>query len=255
MISIYNLKIYIYQKKIFKIFLKNKNKMSENVKNYIFLLEEVYSLEDYANFTMIKGSIQNNNIFDDQNLNANNYKNFVRLNFLIGEKGKEFIMKISDLKKVYAFIKIYYNNYHLNLFLHSSNVYDPNDILNRMNNKYFKGAIGVNLKIKDFPLINYLLQEAQQKDDFADKVFYLIKMSGKMNSGLIDKNFNDTQIVLKLKNLNEINNYNNFNLNGKNQIESRNSKSTNITINNNVNNNFSMNNNMPTNNISINNNM
>ena len=76
-----------------------------------------------------KNSIQkNNNICEFKDLKKNNYRNFVRLNFLIGGKEKEIIMKINVLKRMYVFIRILYNKYHLNVLLHNKDVYDPNNI-------------------------------------------------------------------------------------------------------------------------------
>ena len=241
--------------------------MSENVNNtnLIFLLEEVYALEDFGNFTMIKNSIQKNNT-KIENLNSNNFKDYVRITFLIGETSKEILMKIDDLKRVYSFIKIIYNNFHLNLLLYQNDVYEPNEILKRMNSdkKIFKGAIGINLKIKEFPLINYVLTEIpiEQGDKFTDKLFLLKKM----NSEFINKNFNNTQLVLNLKMTTEENHSKSPMINDKNYVHENKNNSNNSSFNNikkntnnsnftnNINNNNNANNSLNSNVKNINNN-
>ena len=64
-------------------------------------------------------------------------------------KNKKFFPFLIKLKKIYSFIKIITNDglHHLNLLLNRNNVYDPKDILQRININYnFRGAIKVNFR-------------------------------------------------------------------------------------------------------------
>ena len=172
--------------------------------NDLFCLEVIYSLEDFGNFTMIKSCIQNEN----NKINFTNELNkssFVRMHFWTEGKEKEIILKIKKLKKVYMFVKIFYDKYYLNLLLYRNDEVNPNDLLKRINNnKYMKGAIYMNLKIKEFPLINYFLQEIQVNDNFADKIFRLVNCSGSLQINQnTSKNIYDTQFIFNYYNKNK----------------------------------------------------
>ena len=176
--------------------------------NTILDLEEIFCLEDFGNFTMIINCIQSTKV--DLTKKEFNKASHIRVYFLMGENERELIIKIKDLKKVYSFIKIYYNNNYINFLLIRSEEYNPNYILKRINDyKYIKGALGIHLKIKEFPLTNYILQEYQLNDNFADKI-YILKNNGQnnQNQSTIINNYY-TQIMIDKNIQSNENNVNN----------------------------------------------
>ena len=82
------------------------------------------------------------------------------------------------MQKLYSFIRIYNienEKKYLNILIKRQQNYDPNKILNRINNMpFFKGAIKINLNITNFPLNNYNLYEEKSpgelKDTFQDEI-------------------------------------------------------------------------------------
>ena len=121
----------------------------------IFSLEEFYSLEDYDNYLMFQTNRETKkNFIENMEITC------IRVTFQINNKFKEFILTKKDLKKIYAFIKIIYNDKYINILIFRNNQYDSNDILNRINNAYFlKGLIIYELKTELFPLTNFYIRD------------------------------------------------------------------------------------------------
>ena len=136
-------------------------------------LEEYFSLEDYS-------------FYKSQNFNESSeiVKNSsVRVSFPDGKKNIELIVNKNNLKKVFAFFKIYFlenNNKksYINLLVKKNEAgnYNGNNLLNKINHmKCLKGAFCTYLKIKEFPLVNKFLEEHEKdnNDNDTDKIFYI----------------------------------------------------------------------------------
>ena len=89
---------------------------TKSIINFISSLSEYYCLEDYGNFTMVKlKEISYNN----NNLKAENY---IAVIFIIGKKEKQLIKEINDLKKVFLFIRIYFEEKYINILIHRNQI-------------------------------------------------------------------------------------------------------------------------------------
>ena len=130
---------------------------NKNILKFISKLPEFYCLEDFGNITMF------HNFFNKININSNKKlepEKYIRIIFLIEGKEKEIVKEIIDAKKIFLFIKIYYNQCSINILINRNFKINNNEILNRINQKeYLKFPIKVNLKIHEFPLKNYYLEE------------------------------------------------------------------------------------------------
>ena len=120
--------------------------------DYIMNLETYYSLEDFGNYNMIENSLKTNCYVSQRP------KFEVRVDFPIGNEVKEKIMEKNDLKKIYAFLRIYSteNNYiNILVYRNEHNYYNSKDILDRINQmQIFKGPIRMHLEIDEYPLKN-----------------------------------------------------------------------------------------------------
>ena len=157
---------------------KKKIKKLEFTKK-LMNLEDFYSLEDYAGFYTIETGIKSNvGLFDLLYKNREITPNTVRANFMVGKKEKEILMERNDLKKIFAFIRIYSNEKDfINLLIYRKDIYNTKDILNKINNiSFFKGAFKIKLKIQEFPIKNYILVEISKIDKNSDiENFYFFK--------------------------------------------------------------------------------
>jgi len=184
----------------------------------IFNLEEYYSLEDYGNYKMIQSSITTIYDFDNEKNDKKNQLK-IRINFMVykDEKvnEKEEIIKKNDLKKIYSIIKINSeDSKFIKIFLLREKKYNPNDILNRINNmRYFKGPIKIYLNIDEFPLKSYLLEEENNQDVNQDveAVFCLKKILPKAYNNI--QMMNNNQMNFNCMSMNQINNNNLMNNN------------------------------------------
>ena len=84
--------------------LENSSKEIENILNQ----EEYYSLDYYANFSLVEKSIRTNDFI--KFLNPIYRKGDARVHFPFKDGFKEIPMEIKDLKKIYSFIKLIYKN-------------------------------------------------------------------------------------------------------------------------------------------------
>ena len=217
----------------------------------IFSLEEFYSLEDYDNYLMFQTNRETKTNFIE-----NIEITCIRVTFQFNNKSKEFIMTKKNLKKIYAFIKIIYNDNYINILIFRNNQYDSNNILNRINNAYFlKGPIIRYLKAESFPLTNFFLEEQKNinDDNEYDKIYILKKNNFNINNNnnmLNKNNLNRFDNIQNRINNNMNMNFNNFQMNNNMNIQNMNNFNNNL-------NQMNMNNliNQPNNMIQINNNM
>jgi len=258
----------------------------------IFLgCEECYSFEDYGNLLTVQTYLQTMKgvspfLQSKIIMNKNNQitKTTIRINILLDNKQKEILIEKGLVSKVYAICKIYSDNTKFfNILLNRSEKYNTVDILNKINeNNIFKGAFKTLLKIDEFPIKNYYLEEKENKgnNNNIEKEFILKKNAQHNNKNQIymannsinNLNSNTTQIFNNFNsNLSNNNNqlgrntyfgsqtYQNIN-NINNQSQNNNINQTNnmnLNNNNNTSNNYNMNqnhNNNQTNNMNQNNN-
>ena len=109
---------------------------------------------------------------------------FIRFNFLLDGKLKEIIVNKYELKQFYLFIRIYYNNNFITFVINKLNQFEEKEILHKINDiGNLKNAIKINLKINEFPLINYYLKEKNTLniDKDIDKAYTLEKMLNNRN--------------------------------------------------------------------------
>ena len=240
----------------------------------IFSLKEAYSIEEYM---LYKTILQKNLV--KENINKNDY---IRTLFTFNNTDKEMIIKKTELHRFFSFLKIKYFENSMIILSKIQDYYDPKEILKNINTKQgMRGYLKVHLKINEFPLTNYILEEIQSvpNNEF-DKLFQLkLKNDNPIYSQISTKknvqNINDnscTQIVLQVDNNNfkkstityinqnrnsNINNNRNLNNNQNNNINNNYNNNMNNNINNKINTNNNMNNfynvNNNTNNNSINN--
>ena len=178
----------------------------------IMNLEEYFSIEDYGNLLMVQTCIQTNKAMDFL-LNSKIYMTpskeitptTLRVNFEVDKNQKEVFIEKTVLNKVYAFCKIYSeNNNFIKIITNRVEKFDTNDILKKINElKIFRGPILYQLKIKEFPISTYYLEEKPEinKDN---------------NSEDIEKEF----ILKKINNIPNNNNQNNYLNDNKNVINS-----------------------------------
>ena len=140
----------------------NNSEIGEKEIEKILNEEDYYSLEDFGSFTMIEKSIKTNDFIKFLNISI---KGDIRVSFPFKSKVKEIIMFKQDLEKIYSFIKLIYTNKYMILLVHTKSEYEPDDILKRINSiPFFKSAIKFKLKINEFPLINFILEEQKESD-------------------------------------------------------------------------------------------
>jgi len=221
--------------------LENNN----NILKFISKLPEFYCLEDFGNITMF------HNFFNKININSNKKlepEKYIEIIFFIEGKEKEIVKEIIEAKKFFLFIKIYYNQYSINILIHKNFKLNNNEILNKINlQKNLKTPIKINLKIHEFPLKNYYLEELEYNyDNNIDKAFILKSLSATiMLQNNLNQKFNNSALLkinqdkMDMKN-NNINNINNMNYqnNGQNIIKNNIINTANNVNNDNNNSNF-----------------
>ena len=213
-------------------------------------LEEIYSVEDYQQYTMIQSNV-NSKITQE----TENNSGIIRVTFENNGKEQEILLNKENTKRIYAILKIKNNDKYMEILINKSENYYPNEILKKINSKIrIRGFIRIKLGINEFPLNNYILEETYEYDKNFEKIFN-IKLKNQ------NYNLNETGTIIGIsaidnQNLfhtkifqNNISNENNTN-NNSNQINVNNN-STNIQINqinsnqnnNNYNQNINLNNN------------
>ena len=191
-------------------------KMDKDKDAYHYLdLEEYFSLEDYTTYK--------NYNFNTSSEIVNEFS--VRVSFPEAKKNREVIENKNK-----------------------AGYYNGNYLLNKINHmKYLKGAINTCLRIKEFPLVNKLLEEHEKdnNDNETDKIFYLKNNNEKLpNIELTLNNINNNNCNNNYNNnFNINNNYNNFNIKMKNNLSQMNYNNNinNIQNNNQINNNNNIN--------------
>ena len=237
----------------------------EKVFPEIFAYEELYSVEDYSTYHLANTFLTQNTV--KQNINSSEY---IRVMFDFGNNEKEILLKKENAKKIYSFIKIIYNNANMNILILNQSKYAPEIVLEKINSrKFIRGFIKINLKIQEFPLYNFHLEDTNMDLPDFEKVFLL--KNGNQNPNPLyqnpenihinnnDNSFNNPIITkvffdknnIKLNTNNNFNNlnpnnigFNNFNNNNNNvnQIDSmQNFNNNNNNFNNNNFNNFNLN--------------
>jgi len=222
------------------------------ITNFIFSLDEVYSLESYEQMLSASTCFSKEDYLNKDKIN--NETN-VRAIFVVNENTeKELILKRSDAKKIYAILKIIYKENYMNLLINKSPKYEPNEVLNKINSiNNIHGYIRMKLKIVEFPLKHYYLEEKTGlQDKHFDKIFEIKKKSKNSLKEPINQIYNSEYTKMVINNnkkeiiqnnatniLNEnINKDNNIN----NSIQNYQGNNLNFNINNNSNNNYNQNN-------------
>ena len=148
----------------------------------IFSLNEAYSIEEYS---LYKTILQKNLV--KENINKNDY---IRTLFTFNKKDKEMIIKKTELQRHFSFLKIIYSGNSMIILSKRQDYYDPKEILKNINTKQgMKGYLKMHLKINEFPLKNYILEEIQSvpNNEF-DKLFRLkLKNDNSIYSQIITK--------------------------------------------------------------------
>ena len=222
------------------------------ITNFIFSLDEVYSLESYELMLSVSTCFSKEDYLNKDKIN--NETN-VRAIFVVNENTeKELILKRSDVKKIYAILKIIYKENYMYLLINKSPKYEPNEVLNKINSiNNIHGYIRMKLKIVEFPLKHYYLEEKTgSQDKHFDKIFEIKKKSKNSLKEPINQIYNSEYTKMVINNnkkeiiqnnatniLNEnINKDNNIN----NSIQNYQGNNLNFNINNNSNNNYNQNN-------------
>lgn len=225
-----------------------------NLLNFMTNIPLFYCLEDFGNMTMV------HNFFNKTNNNSNKKlepEKYIGIIFLIEGKEKQIVKEIIEAKKFFLFIKIYYNQCSINILINRNFKISNNEILNQIKQKNLKTPIKVHLKIDEFPLKNYCLEELEYNyDNNIDKTLILkslsatrIMLQNNLNSKTEIQKFNNNTLLkinqdkMNMKN-NNIDNINNMSYqnNGQN-INNNNLINISKNFNNNNNNNNFMNNN------------
>ena len=239
-----------------------------NYQDAILSLPEVYSIEEYQLFTMMNTCFKQfpaNNMQFEMNTGSKNsvikenFNNLIRVIFYINNKDKEIIMKTSDLKKVYSFVKIYYLNNNIAILVNQEDTNNPKNIINKINSKIgISGYMKMKLKFHQYPIKDYYLEEViiENNEDY-EKAFIL---KNKDNSFTNNNSFNsindqkETMMVLNSTN-NLYQNTNTIISSSENKTNIQNYNRNNQNVNNyNLNNNNNNNNNINMNNFNQNNN-
>ena len=168
---------------------------SDKIFEKIFALTELYSIEDYQLYNMT-------NIYlpDLANKDNANPLEHIRVIFDFFNRDKEIVVNKKNAKQLYLFLKIKYDINDMNLILYKNDKYNLDYVLQKINSrKNIKGFIKMKLKIKEFPLKNYILEETNETETDFDKILLLKKK----NNNHINNN-NKTTLVTK--ELNSINN-------------------------------------------------
>ena len=198
----------------------------ETMFDKILEIDDFYSLVDYAEFNNVNTCL----VSDLYNVNTNGL-NSIRINFNIGNQSKEIVVKKSIAKRIYTFIQIIHNDLRMNILVKNTEECYAQNLLKKINSNFMiRGFIFIHLKISEFPLKNYVLEEINQNVDGFDKIF-LLKNKNSNNSYQLIGNSLETIAVLNPNNANNLNK----NISNSNNDESNNNQK-------NQNNNFNFNN-------------
>ena len=246
--------------------MENNDNNKEQIYNTVFSIPDFFSIEDFGLYQMTL-------LGNDKNLKQIKNSEYIRAIFEFHPQDKEIIMKKSEAKKIYSFLKIIYNDKYMGILTHNNNKFEPKEILKKINlTRKIRGFIFTNLNIKEFPLTHFYLKETNDIDGDFDKTFLLIEKNKNLNGPTMSVNVNQnlvnnlegTKVVLSTiidnnnnynNNYNQNNNNNNLNNANINSFQNQNKNTftnQNINMNNqnqNAYNNFYNNNNNVNNNI------
>ena len=180
----------------------------------ILNLEEYYLLKDFGNLELII-NLKRYNDFNDLNEK-------IRLSYLNGSKSKEIMVNKNALKQLFLLIRIYFNNFYINMIIDKKLQYNENDLLNYINtNRDIMPVIKINFKPKEFPFTNYILKEKNKsnQDTDIDKVYIIEKVNNASNMNN-NNNINNLNKINKLEKLLKEEKSENVELNSKiNELE------------------------------------
>ena len=233
-------------------------------------IEEYYCAEDFGNFLSLQTMVQTNfasNTLIFINKNKKITPTTIRASFLVDKKPKEVFVEKKIVIKFYKICKIYSeDNKFIKILINRTEKYDANEILKKMNeNRIFKGAINANLKILEYPIQTYCLEEKKIQNidnnidgkDEREKEFILKKIknnpnnlnkntilnlnnyfknNGETSMGLNKLNSNNQKQILQGLSGNTYTCYNynpnkNNNLNNENKINNNNIQTNNCNMN------------------------
>ena len=150
----------------------------ETMFDKILEIDDFYSLVDYAEFNNVNTCL----VSDLYNVNTNGL-NSIRINFNIGNQSKEIVVKKSTAKRIYTFIQIIHNDLRMNILVKNTEECYAQNLLKKINSNFMiRGFIFIHLKISEFPLKNYFLEEINKKVDGFDKIFLLKKINFNQHS-------------------------------------------------------------------------
>ena len=211
----------------------NDKEKRNNLFDFLINLPQFYYIEDYTNITMYP------NFYINYNKELEPNKNCIGINVLIEGKEKQIIKEINYAKRIFSFVKIYYNQYNINLLLNRNSKLNGNEILHKINQqKYLKNPIKIHLKINEFPLTNYCLEEQNFNYENNINNTYILKYVS-VTDNMINNNLN-SKYCLQKPNNNSLNNLQNI---VNNNFNNNNNSNFNSQMNN-MNNNMCSNNNM-----------
>ena len=131
--------------------------------------------------------------------NFSNSLNIINVKYAYLYEMKEKICKIDELKKYFIFIKILANEKQLNLLLLNNKNYTPENILAKINDKAFFGKEFQSiLNEKEFPFVNFKLEEEPDSDFINYNKIYRLKNIQPQN--IMD---NNNEINKRIKKLND----------------------------------------------------
>jgi len=87
----------------------NDKEKRNNLFDFLINLPQFYYIEDYTNITMYP------NFYINYNKELEPNKNYIGIIVLIEGKEKQIIKEINYAKRIFSFVKIYYNQYNINL--------------------------------------------------------------------------------------------------------------------------------------------
>ena len=165
--------------------------------------ETLFLLEEEADFNL---SIIEENECSFNEINA--FLNIVNVRYESSLEIEEKKCKINELKKNFDFIKIIHKKNNekneINFLILNNKKYKPSDIQDKINEKaVFGNLIKKTLKIDEFPIDKYVLEELENENQsFYDQIFVL-KNIKKENLNMNNINMNDNNdIVDKIDELN-----------------------------------------------------
>lgn len=177
-----------------------KNNTIQSRMNFNEEPEKIILLEDNGSFDI--SIIKEKPHHHPNEINA--FLSLIKVQYEFLSKFEEKICLINDLKINFDFIKILYNNENeqreINYFIKKNMHYSTKEILHKINDKpIFGNKIKKALKIKDFPLQNYILEEIDINNylTYYDKIYILKNSKNEINDNLSG----DEQMIEKVKSL------------------------------------------------------